>query len=88
MKKRKVEVSVSDHAVLRWLEREHDLDITSVRAHIRGVVQSGAEYHALSVRLGRVKFMLRDLELPNDADDAKQAVVVTTLLNRRTTYVR
>lgn len=51
-------VDVSDHAVLRWLERVHGIDVAAIRAMIGGDVAAGAAYGASAVRLGHVRYHL------------------------------
>ena len=58
MKRTPTTVSVSDHAVLRYLEREHGLDVASVRGHLSSAAQSGAELQAIAVKIERVKLLL------------------------------
>lgn len=79
MKKRPALVHVSDHAVLRWLEREHGIDIEAVRSHLQGVVLTGASYGAVAVQIGRVKFILRENGVGADGSDL---VVVPTTLSK------
>ena len=52
--------TVSDHAILRFLEREYGLDIDLIRKRMAGHAVKGAELDALAVRIGRVKLVLRD----------------------------
>jgi hypothetical protein len=79
MKRRPVHVEVSDHAVLRWLEREHGLDVILLKAHIAGIVGEGAALGAAAVCLGKVRFVLRDTAaIVAHADK----VVVATALDR------
>ena len=61
--------SVSDHAVLRYLERQHGVEIERIRDHIRGLCVSGVRYGAAGVIAEDVKFIL-------------QGDVVTTVLKR------
>lgn len=49
---------VTDHAVLRYLERAHGLDVEAVRRHIAERCATGAELRAASVIVERVKFVL------------------------------
>ena len=77
MKKRPVLIHVSDHAVLRWLELEHGIDIEAVRNHLEGTVMNGAVYGAVAVQVSRVKFILRDNGL---GEDGESLVVVPTTL--------
>ncbi|TCU35428.1 hypothetical protein [Rhizobium azibense] len=51
---------VSDHAVLRYLERAHGLDVEVVRRHIASRCATGAELRALSVVVEKVKFVLQE----------------------------
>lgn len=75
MKRRAVEIAVSDHAVLRWLERAQGLNVGVVRRLIAGKVVSAAELGAVAVQLDHVRFVLRD-----GLEGAPQKVVVTTVL--------
>lgn len=49
---------VTDHAVLRYLERAHGLDVEHFRAHIRELVTLGAAAGATGVIVEGVKFVL------------------------------
>ncbi len=51
-------VRVTDHAVLRYLEREHGLDVDAVRNHIAGLAATGVQLEAISVKVERVKLLL------------------------------
>lgn len=51
-------VEVTDHAVLRYLERQHGLDVEFFRQHIRQLVLRGAEAGASGVIVENVKFVL------------------------------
>lgn len=51
-------VRVTDHAVLRYLEREHGLDVDAVRNHIAGLAATGVQLEAISVKVERVKLVL------------------------------
>lgn len=51
-------VFVTDHAILRYLERAHGLDIEAVRNHIASLCATGAELGALAVKVESVKFVL------------------------------
>lgn len=52
--------SVSDHAVLRYLQRAHGLDIEFFRRHIATLCANGARYDASAVAVDGVKFVLVD----------------------------
>ncbi len=51
---------VTDHAVLRYLERQHGLDVETIRASIRDICQPGIRYGASGVLSGKGKFVLQD----------------------------
>ncbi|WP_048646584.1 hypothetical protein [Nitratireductor soli] len=50
---------VTDHAVLRYLERAHGLDVEAVRRHLAGRVAAGARLGAAAVTIENVKLVLR-----------------------------
>lgn len=52
-------IHVSDHAVLRYLERAYGLDIEALRAHIAGRAVNAARLGAIGVRIDKVKLVLR-----------------------------
>ena len=51
-------ITVSDHAVLRYLERVHGLDVAHFRSHIAALVTRGVEHGAVGVITEDVKFVL------------------------------
>ncbi len=51
---------VSDHAVLRYLERAMDLNIEVVRAHIASVCGTAAACRAVCVRAEGLRFEIAD----------------------------
>lgn len=51
-------VSVTDHAVIRYLEQAHDFDTGRIRAHIERVVSRGVALGATGVIFEGVKFVL------------------------------
>lgn len=51
-------VHVTDHAVLRYLERAHGLDVDAVRRHLAGRLATGARLGAVGVTVENVKFVL------------------------------
>ncbi len=65
---------VTDHAILRYLERAHGLDVEAVRRHIASRCATGAELRATTVIVERVKFVL--------ADRGGELTVVTVLKAR------
>jgi hypothetical protein len=52
-------ITVSDHAVLRFLERHHGIDVEHVRQLIGACCQRGVEAGAPVVRVGKARFLLR-----------------------------
>ncbi|RLQ88895.1 hypothetical protein [Notoacmeibacter ruber] len=51
-------VHVTDHAVLRYLERAHGLDVEAVRNHLAGLAGNGARLGATAVIVEKVKLVL------------------------------
>lgn len=49
-------VRISDHAVLRYMERAMDLNIEVVRQHIASICQAAASAGAVCVRAEGVRF--------------------------------
>jgi hypothetical protein len=79
MKRRRVEIRVSDHAVIRYLERGLDIDVDALRAHIAGLAQNAAELGATGLKLDRIRVVIEpDGREINGAD----RVVIPTILNR------
>lgn len=72
MKRHQVRLTVSDHAVLRWLEREKGIDIDMIRDHIAGLAANAASLDAAFVKIGKVRLAL--------AEDVNGGVIVTTAL--------
>lgn len=66
MKRREVKLHVSDHAVLRYLERRHGLDIEAVRSHLAGLAINAAELGAVAVQAEAVRLFLRDTDVGRD----------------------
>lgn len=64
-------IYVTDHAILRYLERHHDIPVDHVRQKIKGLVARAAKMKAASVQTDGVIFTL------NYNDDS---VYVTTAL--------
>ena len=51
-------ISVSDHAVLRWLERSAGIDIAALRAAIAGSAEVGRDLGARIIVIEGVKLVL------------------------------
>lgn len=49
---------VSDHALLRYIERAHGVDVEALRAHVAGLVQKGVDLGAPLVVVEGVRFVL------------------------------
>lgn len=81
MKRRDVKLQVSDHAVLRYLERRHGLDIEAVRRHLAGLAVNAAELGAVAVRADSVRLFLRE-------DDIGRGRVLVTVATVRTPDMR
>lgn len=79
MKRRPVDVLVSDHAVLRWLEREHGIDVDAVKCHIRGLAENGAELGAVAVQVSKIKLVISAI---HHGEESGEARTVMTALDR------
>lgn len=51
-------IEVTDHAIVRWLERVHGVDMDAVRAEIAAACRTGVSLGACSVKVQNVKFQL------------------------------
>jgi hypothetical protein len=49
-------LKITDHAILRYLERAHGLDVTAIRRHLAGRAMNGAA----AVCIENVKLVIRD----------------------------
>ncbi len=81
MKRRTTAMRVSDHAVLRFLERECDLDVEAVRAHLTTLGNDAAALGAIAVQVGKVKLVLAEAAV--DANGTRDVVMTTVLPRRR-----
>lgn len=52
--------AVTDHAILRYLERAHGLDTMVVRRYLSGRATNAARLGAIGVTIDGVKLVLRD----------------------------
>lgn len=77
MKRRAVLVHVTDHAVLRFLERAHGLDVEGVRRRLERGAQNAAELKASAVVVANVRMMLAE---NGPGEDGQALVTVTTCL--------
>lgn len=57
---RKGRIPVSDHAVIRYLERVKGMDIEAVRDEISGLCQRGYERGASGVIIHSLEFVLKE----------------------------
>lgn len=71
--KRRRDIVVTDHAVLRWLERVEKLDVAALRARLADAAAVGLAHGAGAVVVGGGKLILRA---------ATQGVSVVTTLRR------
>lgn len=55
-----VHAQISDHAVLRYLERAYRLDVAAVRAEMQASLQPAVEFGAPVVKIHGVRLVLRD----------------------------
>lgn len=51
-------VHITDHAVLRYLERAHGLDVEAVRLHLAGLAETGVRLGAIGVKIENIKLVL------------------------------
>lgn len=79
MKRQPAAPEISDRAVIRWLERVYNLDLSAVREHLAGKAMTGAEYGATAVRIDGLKLLLaKDGEVAN----GDPYVVMTTVIKK------
>lgn len=67
-------IYVTDHAVLRYIERHYRVDLTRIRAEIENKAGAAAKLGAKSVSVGDLKFEL--------SPDREGTVVIKTVLER------
>lgn len=53
------DINVTDHAVLRYLQRRHQIDIEGLRRHMAGLAARGVEAGASGVIVEGVKLVLQ-----------------------------
>jgi hypothetical protein len=82
MKTRAVKIRVTDHAVVRYLERELKIDVDSIRAHIAALVEPAAQIGATGLKVDNVKFVI--CAENKDGEFSPNIVCVPTVLPRRT----
>ena len=51
-------IHITDHALLRYLERAHGVDVEALRRKLAGHAAIGIEYGAAAVIVGSVKLVL------------------------------
>lgn len=79
MKRRAVALTISDHAVLRFLQRRFGVDVERVRLYLAGKAMNAAELQAIAVQFEGVKLALAE---NGAAEDGSAAVAATTALYR------
>ena len=52
-------IRVTDHAVLRYIERRHGIDVDALRSHIATLAVTGVEHGASAVVTEGVRIVLR-----------------------------
>lgn len=78
MKRRRVRIRVTDHAVIRYLERGMGINVAVLRAHIAGLAENGAELGAVGMKLDGFKIVMVDENAP-DIEGAQRVVIPTVL---------
>lgn len=78
MKRRAVAISVTDHAVIRYLERGLGINVDALRAHIAGLAENGAELGAVGMRIDHYKIVA--VHTDKIVRDGERLVVVPTVL--------
>jgi len=53
-------IHVTDHAILRFLERAHGLDVELVRRHLAGKAVNAVRLGAIAVTVENVKLVVRE----------------------------
>lgn len=53
-----MKIDISDHALIRWLERVHDIDMEFFRDRIRDEIAPAIAMGASSVKMGGMKFAI------------------------------
>lgn len=82
MKRRDIKLQVSDHAVLRYLERRHGVDIEAVRRHLAGRAMNAAELGAVALHTENVMLFLRDTDIGHGRVLVTVSTVVTKSMRR------
>jgi hypothetical protein len=65
---------VTDHAVLRYLERRHGLDVEALRRHLAGLTVNAVRLGAVAVTIENIKLVLAETR-----DAAGSTSVVTAI---------
>ncbi len=79
MKRRTVALTITDHAVLRYIERAFAVDVERIRRHLAGRAMNAAELGAIAVRFDAIRLAFADNGL---AEDGASDVAATTALHR------
>lgn len=78
MKRRPVAMSVTDHAVIRYLERGLGINVDALRAHIAGLAENGAALGATGIKIEHYKIVA--VQTDKVALDDKRLVIIPTVL--------
>ncbi|MCR9122984.1 MAG: hypothetical protein NXH91_12005 [Phyllobacteriaceae bacterium] len=79
MKRRAAIVHVTDHAVIRYLERGLGVDVAALKRHIASMAQDAAEMGAVGLKVDRIKLVIS----PDHTDETgTRHVHIPTVLER------
>lgn len=67
-------VTVSDHAVVRWLERARGFDVDAIRAEIARICLPAAEVGCRKLSVGGLTYMLEGFKVTTISPSATPAV--------------
>lgn len=68
---------VTDHAVLRYLERHHGLNMELIRSHIQDICSAPAAFGATAVRAEGVKFEIANNRVVTVVPDGAEPSKIT-----------
>jgi hypothetical protein len=84
VKPRRAIVKISDHALLRFLERQHGVDIEAIRRGMAAGLEPVAALGAAELSVGKVKLLLKTIA---KYDDGTPVMMCVTVLKRGTAGV-
>lgn len=80
MKRRRVSIRVTDHAVIRYLERGLGVDVEALRAHIADIATDAAKLGAIGLKHDSIELVI---EPDGSGRDGAARVTIPTVLERR-----